>query len=411
VIDRLRPPHGDGPARAAQLERLRAMLRRLGTEPPRRRFAPRAGDLALEPVDTPHGPALRRVEDVPLPPALAAALAPLADRDGEGTVFLDTETTGLAGGTGTTSSSSAWRPGRRRAAAQYFLGDLAARAAFPAAVRRRWREPPARHVQRPHLRPAAARDRYLLARAWWGADVAHLDLYPMARALWRARVADCRLTTLEAALLELDRGDDLPGAMMPQLYFRYLRSADTRALPRIFAHNRWDLLALAALAARAESLLAGPDPRHDPLEWLGAARWHRRGRPRAPASTGGPRAPLSASSRGRAAWRLGRLWRRAGRQPGAGALAGGHGEDPAAFALLVDLASSSARPTTRPTAPPGALAQVEGSAPEMRALAATLAHRARASSAARPWAPTWSHRAAGRDDVGQVLTGRAGSRG
>ncbi len=391
MIDRLRPPHGDGPARAAQLEQLRAMLRRLGTEPPRRRFAPRAGDLALEPVDTPHGPALRRVEAVSLPPALAAALAPLADRDGEGTVFLDTETTGLAGGTGTyvfLVGLATWQGDALRVT-QYFLGDLAAEAAFLAAVReavagsRRLVTFNGRTFDLPLLET-----RYLLARApWWGADVAHLDLYPMARALWRARVADCRLTTLEAALLDLDRGDDLPGAMMPQLYFRYLRFADTRALPRIFAHNRWDLVALAALAARAETLLAGPDPRHDPLEWLGAARWHER---RDPARSAGfyeaaLRVRLPARLRSRAAWRLGRLWRRAGRPAEALALwQAVAGEDPAApLALLVDLAKlleHHARDYTAALrATRAALARVEAEAPrEMRALVCeALAHRAR----------------------------------
>ena len=71
--------------------------------------------------------------------------------------------------------------------------------------------------------------RYLLARAnWWGAELPHQDLYPVARALWRGRAADCRLSTLEGALLGLDRGDDLPGALVPQVYFRYLRTRRSR---------------------------------------------------------------------------------------------------------------------------------------------------------------------------------------
>jgi hypothetical protein len=106
--------------------------------------------------------------------------------------------------------------------------------------------------------------RYLLARAsWWGAELPHRDLYPVARALWRGRAGDCRLSTLEAALLGLDRGDDLPGALVPQVYFRYLRTRDPGALPRVFAHNRWDLVALAGLHARAAAP-RGPDPQHDP---------------------------------------------------------------------------------------------------------------------------------------------------
>src|SRR5262249_16095647 len=189
-------------------------------------------------------------------------------------------TTGLAGGTGTyvfLVGLATWTD-RALRVTQYFLGDLAAEAAFLAAVGEAvagGRRPGAFKRRGVHP-PLPGATRRLGRRPRGGAAVAKDGLYPMARALWRAQVADCRLTTLEAALLDLDRGDDLAGGMMPQLYFRYLRYADCRPLPRIFAHNRWDLIALAALAARAAALLAGPDPRHDPVEWLGAARWLER---------------------------------------------------------------------------------------------------------------------------------------
>lgn len=329
--------------REAELGRLRALLRRLETRPlPARRPAgPRA--LPLDPVETPHGVALRRVEDVSLPPSVARAVDRAA---APGTVFLDTETTGLAGGTGTyvfLVGLGTWTGGGFRVT-QYFLGDLAAEAAFLAAVREalagaeRLVTFNGRTFDLPLLET-----RYLLTRAsWWGDQVPHLDLYPLARALWRAHVADCRLTTLETAFLDLDRGDDLPGSEMPRLYFRYLRSGDPRVLPRIFAHNRWDLLALAALAARAEALLAGPDPRHDPREWLGAARWLERRDPGRSARfyEAALGARLSDAERVRAAWRLGRLWRRAGRLDEALALwrdvVGSDGAPP--LGLLVDLA-------------------------------------------------------------------------
>jgi hypothetical protein len=298
--------------RAAQLDRLRAVLRRLESGPPRARPAPRPPTLPLEPVETAQGIALRRVEEVALPDGMAAPP--------DGTVFLDTETTGLAGGTGTyvfLVGLATWT-GHRLRIVQYFLGDLGAEAAFLSAVRAavdgagRLVTFNGRTFDLPLLET-----RYLLARSsWWGAELPHVDLYPLARALWRSHVADCRLTTLEAALLALDRGDDLPGAMMPEIYFRYLRYRDTRSLPRLFAHNRWDLVALATLAARADALLAGPDPRHDAREWLGAARWLERRDPERSAVfyEAALEAPgLPCPLRTRAGWRLGRLWRRAGR--------------------------------------------------------------------------------------------------
>jgi hypothetical protein len=327
--------------RDRELARLRALLRRIeaATAPARR--PPPTRPLALEPIPTPHGPAWRRVEAVPVP-GLAA------DRAGgpEGTVYLDTETTGLAGGTGTyvfLVGLATWR-GATLTVTQYFLGDLGAEAAFLHAVREAVGD--ARELVTFNGRTfdfPLLETRYLLGRAsWWGEGLAHRDLYPLARALWRNRAADCRLTTLEAALLGLDRGDDLPGAVMPQLYFRYLRTRDPATLPRIFVHNRWDLVALAALHLRAEALLAGPDPRHDPVEWAGAGGWLERRDPARGARfyAAALEAGLPGALATRVAWRLGHLWRRSGRAEEARQLwAEAVARDPSPpVGLLVDLA-------------------------------------------------------------------------
>jgi hypothetical protein len=317
----------------AVLEGLRALLRRLearAAAAPRR--APAAPPFPLEPVATPHGAALRRVAVVPLAPPAAEGAAPPA-----GTVYLDTETTGLAGGTGTYVFlvGLARRTGRHLTVTQYFLGDLGAEAAFLHAVREAFAGADTlvtfngRTFDLPLLET-----RYLLARAgWWGEGLPHSDLYPLARALWGGRAADCRLTTLEGALLGLDRGDDLPGALMPQLYFRYLRTRDTAPLPRIFTHNRWDLVALAGLHARATALLAGPDPRHDARELAGAGRWLERRDPERGARfyRAALAAGLSASLETHVTWRLASVERRLGRRD-------------EALVLLRDAAARAARP-------------------------------------------------------------------
>src|SRR5262249_62395744 len=86
----------------------------------------------LETVSTPHGPALRRSETVRVPAYVAASVSP-----DPGTVFLDTETTGLSGGTGTyvfLVGLATWSTARTLTVTQYFLGDLGAEAAFLHAV-------------------------------------------------------------------------------------------------------------------------------------------------------------------------------------------------------------------------------------------------------------------------------------
>ena len=308
------PAPGGVGDRELDLARLRAGLQRLAARHAAERPPP-ADPVTFEAVPTPHGPALRWVETVRVPAAVARAVPP-----DPGTVFLDTETTGLAGGTGTyvfLVGLATWTTARTLTVTQYFLGDLGAEAAFLHAVREAVAE--ARELVTFNGRTfdlPLLETRYLLARAsWWGTDLPHQDLYPVARALWRGRAADCRLATLEGALLGLDRGDDLPGALMPQVYFRYLRTRDPGPLPRILRHNRWDLVALAGLHARAAALLGGPDPRHDPVEWMGAGRWLERREPDRSARfyEAALRAGLPVALEPGVAWRLGWLWRRAGR--------------------------------------------------------------------------------------------------
>ena len=327
--------------RGAELDRLRALLRRLHDAPPVPRRPASPTKLPVEPVETPAGVALRRVEHVTWP-----AGWPSPSEAAPGTVYLDTETTGLAGGTGTyvfLVGLARWTGSGLRVT-QFFLGDLGAESALLHAVEKALAD--ARRLVTFNGRTfdlPLLETRYLLARSrWWGTDLDHLDLYPLARVLWRTRTADCRLTTLESAVLGLERGDDLPGSMMPSLYFRWLRTRDTRSLPRLFAHNQWDLVALAALAARAERVLSGPAPDHHPLEWMGAARWLER---REPARAGrfyeaALEGALAPAVRVRAAWRLGLLWRRDGRVEAARSLWSdvAIGPEPPPVGLLVDLA-------------------------------------------------------------------------
>jgi tetratricopeptide (TPR) repeat protein len=82
-----------------------------------------------------------------------------------------------------------------------------------------------------------------------GADRAHLDLLHPARRLWRRRLRSCRLINLEERVLGLRRSeDDVPGALIPQLYVDYNRSGDARQMARVFYHNREDIVSMVSLA-------------------------------------------------------------------------------------------------------------------------------------------------------------------
>jgi tetratricopeptide (TPR) repeat protein len=89
--------------------------------------------------------------------------------------------------------------------------------------------------------------------------MAHLDLLPLARRLWRDRLPSRRLTSLERDILLLERTtEDVPGFLIPQLYFDYLRGGDARPLSGVFYHNRLDVVAMAALLNQMAQMLADP---------------------------------------------------------------------------------------------------------------------------------------------------------
>ncbi len=89
--------------------------------------------------------------------------------------------------------------------------------------------------------------------------IAHYDLLQMARRLWRSRLPSRALSSLESYVLGLQRSEeDVPGWMIPQLYFDYLLSRDARPLRQVFYHNAMDIVSLAALHRRVSEMLADP---------------------------------------------------------------------------------------------------------------------------------------------------------
>ena len=171
--------------------------------------------------------------------------------DPEAIAFLDTETTGLSGGTGTLVFQiglARWRDGTLDVA-QYLLCRVEGEAAMLDHARnwlagvRAMVTFNGKSFDAPLLatryRLAVSRDPFSTLR--------HLDLLHPARRAFARRFDDCRLGTLERSLLGLEREGDLPGHEVPRAWFDWLRRGESVALARVLEHNRLDLLSLAAL--------------------------------------------------------------------------------------------------------------------------------------------------------------------
>jgi uncharacterized protein YprB with RNaseH-like and TPR domain len=90
------------------------------------------------------------------------------------------------------------------------------------------------------------------------AQAPHLDLLYPARRLWRKRLTSCRLSSLEAGVLGVTRESDVPGWLIPELYFDYVRYGAVEPLRQVFLHNALDVLSLVVLAAKTNTLLREP---------------------------------------------------------------------------------------------------------------------------------------------------------
>ncbi|TCJ18531.1 hypothetical protein EZJ19_02120 [Parasulfuritortus cantonensis] len=221
---------------------------------------------------------------VPLTALLDAPLAVLADvaPAPDELLFLDTETTGLAGGTGTL----AFLLGLARLEAdglrlrQYFLTGFGGEAAMLE-----------------HARPWLAEAGQLVTYNGKSFDVPllvtrhrlrrlacpldgkpHIDLLHPTRAAFASRWQDCRLQRAEVELLGLVREDDLPGWLVPQVWGDFVRTRRLGEVARVLEHNRLDVVSLAALLAEMARIHARPGYANADAQAL-ARRQLKAGRP------------------------------------------------------------------------------------------------------------------------------------
>jgi uncharacterized protein len=189
------------------------------------------------------------------------------------TLWLDTETTGLAGGTGTYVFlvGLGSLDGGAFTVEQFLLRRLSAEGRFLSLIQARLAR--ARHLvtfNGHRFDWPLLEARFILTRLQPVAIRLHTDLIHSARRLWHRVLGTHRLSALEAEVLGAPREDDISGWMIPQVYVQYLRTADRTALEPILAHNRADLLALIGLHMHVARVLRNPNEAGGPIDWEGA---------------------------------------------------------------------------------------------------------------------------------------------
>ncbi len=220
-------------------------------------------------------------EHAPCKPDAAALklLAPDAPEevvDAEQWLFLDTETTGLMGGTGTYPFlvGLAWWEGGGLEVERLFMREYSEERSLLAALAERLAERPVlvtfngKSFDWPLLET-----RYRMTRTIAPpAPRAHLDFLHPARNLWRLRLGSVRLSQLERHVLGWDRGADLVSELIPRIYLDFVRGGRAEPLVPVFHHNQMDLRGLAGLSGRILTLLGEEASSQDGLELYGVSR-------------------------------------------------------------------------------------------------------------------------------------------
>lgn len=271
------PVPADERADARSLDALRSKIAAiLAKEPaPSRPAEPSASRLPFVRIETPSGPLYQRVLRVPSshrtgrfatadawmaePPMLALlGLDPsLASVPAADLLYLDTETTGLAGGTGTVPFLLGM--------ARFEDGVLVLEQLL---LRQLGEEAPLLERLLVEVERAKGlvtyngkafdlpllRTRLVMNRQAALPERPHLDLVHVARRVHGGRVKPCTLTGVEAHVLGFERHGDVPGGEVVSRYRHFLRTGDDSALEGVVEHNAWDVFAMVAMVG----LYGGP---------------------------------------------------------------------------------------------------------------------------------------------------------
>jgi uncharacterized protein YprB with RNaseH-like and TPR domain len=186
----------------------------------------------------------------------------LKELDFRKALFLDTETTGLAGGTGTFAFmvGLGFFEGDGFLIQQFFMRDYSEERASLSLIRQLLDSFQflvtfnGRHYDIPLLET-----RFILCRiASKIREMPNFDLLYPSRKIWKGAYDNCRLVTLESQLLGMGRGDDVPSEWIPYLYFDYIQTGNAQKIYPVFYHNQMDILTMVVLAGRIHLVYHDP---------------------------------------------------------------------------------------------------------------------------------------------------------
>ena len=295
---------GDSTSHAEKVSDFRSRMKNLGRGRAKRKKARPVvvQNLAGEIWDSPWGPIRRVVKRYPLShqhgtvpvgealQALPQRLARVAldevmgQADLTGMLFMDTETTGLAGGTGTVPFliGLGYFEQNEFVLEQLLLSRLGEEAPMLSYVAERIREATVlvSYNGKSYDMPLI-RNRWVLSRVQAPAEIPHLDLLHCCRRVYGTVLEQVRLVNMEEEVLDFHREDDVPGFMIPGIFFQFLKDGQGQTLNPILEHNEYDILALAAMVAVLSDNLEGPSPDKDPRLTLAIARLQMRAKDKA----------------------------------------------------------------------------------------------------------------------------------
>ncbi len=177
-------------------------------------------------------------------------------------LFLDTETTGLSGGAGTVAFlvGVGFFEEACFVVRQFFMRDYNEEAAMLLELNRMlsgfgglvtfngkafdWNLLQSRFISN-RIKPAVR-------------SPIHIDLLFPSRRIWGLKLESCRLSSLEENILGEQRTDDIPGAMIPAVYFKYLGDRDAADIKKVIRHNELDIVSMVSLLSRISAMLDNP---------------------------------------------------------------------------------------------------------------------------------------------------------